>query len=321
MSMKTRKIVKYSAFIFALTSILFSCNKEDDKVIDRPDPVIQDFVDEVNADSIKKYVQWLQDMGTRFALADDRKEVALKIKNRFIQLGYANTYLDSFLLNSNYNNTNYVTWQYNVVATINGTVWPDSVCIIGAHYDCITRLPNNSFIYAPGANDNASGVGATLETARVIKKNNFSPRTSIQFIAFCAEELGLLGSNNYANKIYGTGKRVRMMLNNDMVAYWPVNQNNMRVNIIDYQNSTDLRRDAENVCQLYTSLSTNNDNTYQAYSDSYPFYLNGYKAIFFITDADDPNYHTTSDLVSNCNFDFCREVTKISCALLYKSNK
>ena len=107
-----------------------------------------------------------------------------------------------------------------------------------------------------------------------------------------------------------------------MIAYWPTNTEPMIVNIIDYPTvSTNIRLDAEKVCQLYTSLETNNDNTYYRSSDSYPFFLNGYKAIFFITNASDPNYHTTNDLVSNCNFNFCKEVTKISGALLVNCNR
>ncbi len=317
--MHAKRSVKYFVIFFALASILFSCYKEDDKK-EIPDPFIKGFVDEINADSIKKNVQWFQDMGSRFALNDNHKLVALKIKDRFIQYGYHNTTLDSFYIIKTYMNVSYGSWQYNVVATIEGEDHPDSLCIMGGHYDSIIRNIE-AFTSAPGANDNASGIAAALEVARVINKSGFKPRNSINFIAFSAEELGLLGSIDYAKKAYHAQKKIKLMLNNDMIAYWPKGNNSMRVNIIDYPNSTDLRLEAEKACQLYTTLGTNNDNTYQARSDSYPFYSYGYKAIFFITDADDPNYHTTNDIVSNCNFIFCREVTKVSCALLIEKNK
>ena len=317
--MKAKIHIKYVAIFFALSSLLFSCSKEE-MIIEQPDPYITGFVNEINSDSIEKNVQWLEDMGSRFALANNRKEVATSIKNRFIQYGYTNTILDSFYITKTYMSVIYNTWQYNVIATLEGTENPDSICIIGGHYDSIT-WSSNDFSNAPGANDNASGTAATLEVSRVIRKKEFSPKTTIQFIAFGAEELGLLGSYDYANKTYNSQKKIKMMLNNDMLAYWPANQKNMRVNILDYPNSTKLRLNAEKACQLYTTLETNNDNKYQAASDSYPFYLKGYKAVFFFTDAKDPNYHSTNDLVSNCNFEYCREITKVSCALLIESNK
>ena len=76
-------------------------------------------------------------------------------------------------------------------------------------------------LFVPGANDNASGVAAALELARVMRKNNFSPRNTIEFIAFGAEELGLYGSKAYAAQANGSSKKIKMMLNNDMIAYEP----------------------------------------------------------------------------------------------------
>ena len=53
-----------------------------------------------NADSIKKNVQWLEGMGTRFALANNRKEIAISIKNKFLEYGMSNTTIDSFYIST-----------------------------------------------------------------------------------------------------------------------------------------------------------------------------------------------------------------------------
>lgn len=319
-TIKVQKTIKHCFLVVILSSIIFSCSKDDNDG-KQADAFVKDFTDEINADSLQKYTHWLQDMGTRFALAENRKDVALKIKNQFIRFGYTNTILDSFYITKTFNNVLYNVWQYNVIATLDGVESPDSICIIGSHYDSYSKNPD-AFTSAPGANDNASGVAAAIEIARVMKKKGFTPRSTIQFIAFGAEELGLLGSRDFANEAASKVKKIKMMLNNDMIAYWPVNIKPMRVNIIDYPPiSKDLREKAELACKLYTSLETNNDNTYQKSSDSYYFFLNGYSSIFFISDGDDTNYHTTNDVVSNCNFEFCKEVTKVSCALLVESNK
>ena len=92
------------------------------------------------------------------------------------------------------------------------------------------------------------------------------------------------------------------------------------MNILDYQNSHGLRSDTEKVILQYTSLGYLNDNTFNRYSDSYPFSLAGYKAIFFTSVKTDPYYHTANDIASNLNFEYCVEITKASCAFLAAKN-
>ena len=77
----------------------------------------------------------------------------------------------------------------NVVAVKKGTSTQE--IIVGAHYD--------STAAGPGADDNASGVAVMLEVARIIS-SQATPYT-IRFIAFGAEESGLLGSYAYLNQM------------------------------------------------------------------------------------------------------------------------
>jgi leucyl aminopeptidase len=246
--------------------------------------------------------------------------VAVNIKNKFIRLGYSDTKIDSFLINKTYNNINYYQWQYNVIATLEGSLTSDSVSIMGGHYDNILST-GDPFTIVPGANDNASGVAAALEVARVMKKNNFIPENTIRFIAFGSEELGLLGSNAYTSEAVADHINIKLMLNNDMIAYEPDNnKTNWSVDIMDYDNSQYLLTEAEQLCSKYTVLKYFNDNTHNRQSDSYPFFTNGYKALFFFSQKIDPNYHTLNDLASNCNFEYCREIVKISCAILVNKN-
>jgi len=299
--------------------ILASCTKEDtEKQI--KESIILSLVKEINADSLRADVVWLQNMGTRFALGNNHRSVALKIQNRFIQMGYSNAKVDSFAVNKIYRDIDYEQWQYNVIAFIEGTKYPDSLCLIGGHYDNILK-DGDPFIIVPGANDNASGTAASLEIARVMKKNRFSPQNTVMFVAFGGEEIGLWGSRDFADNGHEFSKKIKFMLNNDMIAYEPeYNPSQWLVNIIDYDNSHDLRIDAEKICERFTLLGFRNDNTHYKQSDSYPFFLNAYKALFFTSDKTDPNYHTMNDVSANCNFDYCREIVKISCALLADKN-
>jgi leucyl aminopeptidase len=237
-------------------------------------------------------------------------------------MGYPDTRLDSFFISKTYNSIVYEQWQYNVIATLAGSVHPDSICILGAHYDNILRSgAGDPFLLIYGANDNASGVAAALEIARVMKDSHYSPRNTIRFIAFGSEEIGLLGSSAQAGKSRTEGEKIKMMLNNDMIAYEPgSNKSDWFVNIMDYDNSVKLRNRAQVLTDKYTVLKYVNINTLNNKSDSYPYYANGFRALFFISTGTDPNYHTLNDISANCNFEYCREVANICCSILVDSN-
>jgi len=69
------------------------------------------------------------------------------------------------------------------------------VILVGAHYDHAGRSPDG--LYFPGANQNASGVGAMLEMARVWQSAGYRPVRSVLFAAWGAEELGSVGVAHY----------------------------------------------------------------------------------------------------------------------------
>lgn len=74
------------------------------------------------------------------------------------------------------------------------TVCHEHICI-GAHLDHLGVQRGELY---PGADDNGSGSAAIIQVVRAIHANPVKPRRSVLFIAFCAEERGLLGSRHYA---------------------------------------------------------------------------------------------------------------------------
>lgn len=74
----------------------------------------------------------------------------------------------------------------NVIATLEGTQRPDRVIVVGAHMDTVN---------GPGANDNATGCGALLELAGILKQNRRHV-PAIEFVFFGAEEVAQGGSSN-----------------------------------------------------------------------------------------------------------------------------
>lgn len=89
----------------------------------------------------------------------------------------------------------------NVIGYLPGRT--DEVIIIGAHLDHVGFDPGNPDVYAPGADDNASGVAAVLEVARALASiTHIQPQRRGIVIAFWgAEEVGLLGSGAFVGEL------------------------------------------------------------------------------------------------------------------------
>jgi hypothetical protein len=112
----------------------------------------------------------------------------------------------------------------NVIGLLEGSdnVLKSEAIILGAHYDHLGRGGDGSL--APregdihhGADDNASGVAAVLELARIFSGQRSKPRRTIVFIAFSGEEEGLLGSNYYVNHPVVPLASTVAMINMDMI--------------------------------------------------------------------------------------------------------
>jgi hypothetical protein len=78
----------------------------------------------------------------------------------------------------------------NIIGKVGNNRSSSKEILITAHFD--TYRKNN-----PGASDNASGVGVVLELARYFKKIEDELNCTVKFVAFGAEEIGIIGSRNY----------------------------------------------------------------------------------------------------------------------------
>lgn len=103
----------------------------------------------------------------------------------------------------------------NVLGYIKGSAYPDSFIVFTAHYDHLGRMGPD--VYFPGANDNASGVAMLLSLANYYSQPANKPRCSIAFIAFGAEEVGLIGSNYYTRHPLFPLKSIRFLINMDIL--------------------------------------------------------------------------------------------------------
>lgn len=129
-------------------------------------------------------------------------------------------------------------WLPNIVATIKGSNLLDNrVIVMLAHYDSRTENNNDSTAFAPGANDNGSGVAALMESATILAQNRLPITVKIMFLS--GEEHGLLGAAYMAKIAREQNWNVIAVINNDMIS-------NSQSSDTDIRNNTKLRVFSEN---------------------------------------------------------------------------
>jgi Peptidase family M28 len=103
----------------------------------------------------------------------------------------------------------------NVIATLQGTASPQRYYVVTGHLDSRVTDVLDFTSDAPGADDDASGVAAVLEMARVFATRQF-PGTLI-FATVAGEEQGLYGSSFMAQQMAAAGADVQAMFSNDII--------------------------------------------------------------------------------------------------------
>jgi aminopeptidase YwaD len=269
------------------------------------DSVIARLSSSVSVDSIYRYINRLQNFGTRYAYSDSCRAAEQYLYNFFSSLNLDSVAFDSFSSGS-------YTLR-NVIGTLRGTLDSDAIIIICAHIDAMSPTP---LICAPGAEDNASGVSVVMEAARLLK--DIRPAYTIKFIGFSGEDLGLLGSNHLASILSSSCTRIAALLNLDMIA-WPGGA--FGVKILCDTVSQHLAVIESSAAQFYTTLSPQIIIRTPLPSDNYPFQIRGYQCLANIERNEyDTNgykcYHLCCDTIGNLSMPLAAEVAKMATATL-----
>lgn len=267
-------------------------------VSDPPDPRVQRLVDAVDVAEIDRVFLDLTvnaPTGTRYSTHQGCRDAAQYCKDVYDGLGIPAVLEDWSSFN---------THAPNAVATLEGLIAPDEVYIVIGHLD---DLPSSGA--APGADDNASGSVVVLESARVMACETF--RSTVKFLNVTGEELGLLGSEAYADDAELRGEDIRGVINMDMVAW----EGNASPNPEDLD--LNFNGPSEWLGQLFAECATRYGTglVVDAFycpsltaSDHYPFWQKGWPAVCGITDNEGycghggnyPYYHTSDDTIANC---------------------
>ncbi|WBL20960.1 M28 family metallopeptidase [Zunongwangia sp. HRR-M8] len=173
--------------------------------------------EEITKQELKDHIQFLahDSLKGRFPGTAQNKIVVDYIKSDFIANGITSEFQE-FKAKLKVDSSEVKTW--NVIGFIEGNdpKLKNEIIVLGAHYDHLGESEGSIF---NGADDNASGTAALLEIAEKVKTNHRLLKRSILFIAFGAEEQGLLGSSYFVNHPTVSLNDIKLMINMDMVGH------------------------------------------------------------------------------------------------------
>jgi hypothetical protein len=198
----------------------------------------------------------------------------------------------------------------NIIATQLGKTNPNNIYIVCAHYDTVANYC---------ADDNASGTAAVLEIARILSTQCLD--NTIIYALWDEEEIGLLGSQFYANQAAGNSDNILGVLNMDMIGYDgdAVGQPGDNEFDIDYRNianSVSMKDDILSVLNTYTfDLNVIEVNPGTTASDHASFWGQGYSAVLvgesWETNDETPFYHSSADRVATLDLPYLNEMVKL----------
>ena len=230
-------------------------------------PMTQNIVDLVSGDSIFNNIALLEQM-ERYT-SDNNLECVDHLISDFDINGIDTIYLQNYKQG----------WLPNIIAIKYGTLFSDSIYILGAHYDSYLSG-------ATGADDNASGTSGVIEAARILSAYEFEK--TIMFVLFSGEEMGRCGSKAFADSAANNNIEISSMINLDMISY--VNDgDDLSVSICVNNLSIDLMDRYINSLTLYAKdLEYDVDSTSMIVSagDHSSFWDNNIPAIMLIDEID-----------------------------------
>ena len=253
--------------LFLLTALTLTFPVFGQQMVIR-NPEISQLVQQVNADSLKKYTEVLASFKSRHTLNQDAKDGMIAAQNyvkaKFMEFGMLSkgrmtASIEEFIVPGDGRRIVTDAKVGNVIAKLPGTNPNDPrVIIVSGHLDSRNKDVMDATGASPGANDDGSGVALVMELARILAKSEFS--ATLLFVAFTGEEQGLKGATYLADKAKAESWKIEAVLNNDIVG----NSNSSETNI---SNNTVMRVFSETIplvederaANIRRSINSDND--------------------------------------------------------------
>ncbi|MDD3458787.1 MAG: M28 family peptidase [Weeksellaceae bacterium] len=226
-------------------------------------------------DKLTASLSQVQDSISEFLVADKFYSKDLKLDNYSIKADFVKDFK-----------------ARNVIGKIEGKN-PDSLIVITAHYDHLGKVGSTIF---PGASDNASGTAFLLELASYFSTHK--PKYSLVFIAFAAEEAGLVGSLHFVENPLFDLNRIKFLLNFDIMGAGE--EGIQIVNSSIFTKEYELLKQINSEKNLIHQIKRRGE---ACNSDHCPFYRLGVPSFFTYTLGGPGHYHDPLDTADTLNLD------------------
>ncbi len=270
------------------------------------DDNIKALTEKVDKNNLRDSVLNLTQFGTRYSFSPNIGKVSSWVSDRFVSFGYmANSQVVFQPFNIPGSQP-----QRNVLCRHHED--KRNFILICCHYD---SLSENPFVSAPGADDNASGVAAVLEIARILQ--GVKLKRGVLFAVFGGEEQGLYGSSACAETAVREKWGIDVVINLDMISYNPPGEPSRIIVEFDQGNkphgdSAAAKKYASIMAQAaadYTPLEVSHTDIWN--SDYIPFQAKGFACIGAYNFSKNPFNHKTTDGIDEVNFTYFTEVVKM----------
>jgi len=257
-------------------------------------PLIQQLVNSVSEDTLRYFVKYLSStLKSRSAKIKSNADVSVPwIAKKFREYGCDSVFIQTV--------PGYP-YAPNPIGIRLGEKYPSykKYFVMGGHCDAVPHEEVNH-----GADDNATGIAAAIEAARVMRKYNF--KYTIVYMGFDGEEIGFVGSAEFAKQAKARGDTILGTLTHDMLGRTAPNADYLR--IVYRSNITGGSQFAkiyDQAAKTYTALKykLSPNTSGSEWSDQAPFWQNGYNAICCIESAYGSNSvnHTIYDTLDAPN--------------------
>lgn len=212
--------------------------------------------------------------------------------------------------------------QPSVMMTITGSESPDEVVVLGAHLDSTVGGAAQPNTDAPGADDDASGIGVLTAVAGSLLDAKFTPARTVVFIGYAAEEVGLRGSSEIAQSFAAKNTNVLGVLQFDMVLY---DDSDFAISLIDDFTDPDLTAFLGELIDAYLGVPWTMTSCGYACSDHAAWTERGYPAAYPFESANGFNrtIHTPGDRldVANTSIDHAAHFARLGAAFVAELGK
>lgn len=328
--MKKLLLFLFILLLFATYHILLTKEQLEEAPFEKKEELNFDqVIDDIEPKILKTNLQYLASDQLEGRMSGKKGNIlaAAFIKQEFEKIGLDTTYHKFKIKKINPGPSDEIgdDFTQNIYGWLDGNeeLLKNEIIVIGAHMDHIGYGPNMSRFGSgkihPGADDNASGTVALIEIAKSFSKLKGKNKRTVVFMAFSAEEMGLLGSKFYCeNPIFPKDspdiKKHVFMLNMDMIGY--LNNGAHKSAFSNGNSSIQIDKIINELSDKYNFAKTITSRR-SGGSDHACFY-NKKIPIAFLHTGLHPHYHKPSDTSDKINYDGLCEITKYAFELSWK---